>query len=223
VRENSPVPPRLVVNLPARLALETGATRVITVASQSLPMAVNSVPDTPQWPLALQYPSVACRETRMPPAEELVDQPFGDGVVLDKAGEKALAEQLHDRVRVPCLEWMKGAVLRERSVGHEDVTVGMPLQEVAAGGDGDHDAGPRVRSNLCSQLLGEGLRAALREVEQKLPPLPEDSAQEARHGEDDMTMRDVLEHLFGVATPPTGAASRHPDTPRGINGVHCDR
>jgi len=41
-----------------------------------------------------------------------------------------------------------------------------------------------------------GLRAALREVEQKLSPLSEDSAQEARHGEDDVTMRDRLEHFL---------------------------
>jgi len=36
----------------------------------------------------------------------------------------------------------------------------------------------------------------LREVEQKLPPLPEDPAQEARHGEDNVTMRDGLEHFL---------------------------
>jgi len=45
-------------------------------------------------------------------------------------------------------------------------------------------------------VLGEGIGGALREVEQKLPPLPEDPAQEARHGEDNMTMRDGLEHFL---------------------------
>jgi hypothetical protein len=52
-----------------------------------------------------------------------------------------------------------------------------------------------VRSDPCPHVLGEGLRAALREVEQKLSPFSEDPAQEARHGEDDMTMRDGLEHF----------------------------
>ncbi len=39
--------------------------------------------------------------------------------------------------------------------------VRMPLQEVAAGGDRDHDARPRVRSDHSPHVLGEGLRAAL--------------------------------------------------------------
>jgi hypothetical protein len=36
----------------------------------------------------------------------------------------------------------------------------------------------------------------LREVEQKLSPLSEDSAQEARHGEDNMPVRHGLEHFL---------------------------
>jgi len=45
-------------------------------------------------------------------------------------------------------------------------------------------------------VLGEGLRRALREIEKKLAALPEDSAEEARHGEDNVTMRDRLEHFL---------------------------
>jgi len=63
-------------------------------------------------------------------------------------------------------------------------------------GDRSHDAGPRVRSDLSLHVLGDGLRRALREVEQKLATPAEDSAEEARHGEDDVTMRDWLEHFL---------------------------
>ena len=69
---------------------------------------------------------------------------------------------------------------------------GVPLQKVTRAGDRDHDARPRVRSDLSPHVLGEGLGAALRQVEQKHSSLPEDPAQEARHGEDDMTMRHGL-------------------------------
>ena len=49
-------------------------------------------------------------------------------------------------------------------------------------------------------------RAALREVEQELSPLAEDSTQEARHGEDDVTMRDRLEHVFAQPFGPQDRA-----------------
>jgi len=45
-------------------------------------------------------------------------------------------------------------------------------------------------------VLGDGLRRALREIEKKLATPAEDSAEEARHGEDDVTMRDRLEHFL---------------------------
>jgi hypothetical protein len=67
---------------------------------------------------------------------------------------------------------LKRTIVRERAVGHEKVTMRMPLQKVTRAGDRDHDARPRVRSDLSSHVLGEGLGAALRQVEQKLSPLP---------------------------------------------------
>ena len=63
-------------------------------------------------------------------------------------------------------------------------------------GKGHADAGPSVRADSSPHVLGDGLGGALREVEEKLPTLAEDPAQEARHGEDDMTMRNGLEHLL---------------------------
>ena len=132
----------------------------------------------------------------MPPGQQPPSEILRDRVSFDETGQQALAEKFHDRVSVPGLERAKRAIVRERAVGHEKVTVRMPLQEVAGAGDGDHDAGPRVRSDLSLHVLGDGLRRALREVEKKLAALAEDSAQEARHGEDDVTMRDRLEHFL---------------------------
>jgi hypothetical protein len=94
------------------------------------------------------------------------------------------------------LERVERTIVREGAAGHEQVAVRMPLQEVAGGGDRDHDAGPRLRSELSLHVLGDGLRRALGEVEKKLATLAEDSAKQARHGEDDVTMRDWLEHFL---------------------------
>jgi len=47
-----------------------------------------------------------------------------------------------------------------------------------------------------SDVLGDGLGGALREVEEKLPTLPEDPPQEAWHGEDEVAMRNGREHLL---------------------------
>ena len=108
-----------------------------------------------------------CRQAREPPSEILRDR-----VALDEASQKTLAEQLHHRVTVPRRERVKRAIVREGTVGHEDVSMRMPLQKVTRAGDRDHDARPRVRSDLSPHVLGEGLGAALRQVEQKLSPLP---------------------------------------------------
>jgi hypothetical protein len=66
---------------------------------------------------------------------------LGDRVSLDQARQQALAEQLHHRVSVPRLERVKRTIVRERALGHEKVTMRMPLQKVAGAGDRGHDAG----------------------------------------------------------------------------------
>jgi hypothetical protein len=124
------------------------------------------------------------REARMAPGEKLSGQLLGDGTAFDETGEQALAQQLHHRVSVPRLARVKRAIVREGAVGHNDVS------------HEDDDARPSVRSHPYPHVLGEGLRGALREVEQKLSSPSEDPAQEARHGENDLSMRDGLEHFF---------------------------
>ena len=141
--------------------------------------------------------SPTCAEKpRMAPGEELPGEILRDGVAFDETGQQALPEQLHHRVSVPRLDRVKRPVVRERSVRHEKVTMWMPLEQVAAGRDGDDGAGPSVRSELSLHVLGEGLGGALREVEQKLSPLSEDPAEEAQHGDNDVSMRDGRKHFL---------------------------
>jgi len=69
------------------------------------------------------------REARMPPSQEPPSEILRDRVSFDETGQQALAEKFHDRVSVPGLERAKGAIVRERAVGHEKVPVdGTPLQ-----------------------------------------------------------------------------------------------
>ena len=132
----------------------------------------------------------------MLPSDELAREVLRDRVPLDETGEQALTEQLHHRFRVPVLEGVKGAVCGEGPIRAQQVCVGMPLDKVPGGGNGDDDSGPSVRTELLAHVLGDGLGGALREVEEELAPLAEDPAQEAWHGEDDMPMRDGLEDLL---------------------------
>jgi hypothetical protein len=62
-----------------------------------------------------------CRQARSLPSEILRDR-----VSFDETGQQALAEKFHDRVSVPGLERAQGAIVRERAVGHEKVSVRMP-------------------------------------------------------------------------------------------------
>lgn len=55
------------------------------------------------------------------PSQELLGQILRDPVAFDETGQQTLTEERHAPVTVPCLERVKGTVVRERSVGHEDV------------------------------------------------------------------------------------------------------
>ena len=91
---------------------------------------------------------------------------------------------------------MKGAVVGEASIRGQQVSVRVPLDQVPGGGDGDDDSRPAVRAEPFSDVLGDGLGGALREVEEELPTLPEDAPQEAWHGEHDVAVRNGREHLL---------------------------
>src|SRR5512134_3931223 len=99
----------------------------------------------------------------------------------------------------------QGAVVREGAVGHEAVTVRMPLQEITGAGNGDD--WPRVDSDLSFKVLAERLRAALRKVDQELSPPAGDASQQPRHGENDVSMRDGRKDPFS-RRPVARATSR---------------
>jgi hypothetical protein len=63
----------------------------------------------------------------MAPGEELPGEILRDRVPQGEARQQALAEQLHHRLSVPCLERVKRAIVREGAVGHENVSMRVPL------------------------------------------------------------------------------------------------
>jgi len=89
------------------------------------------------------------------PGEELVDELVGDGVALEEPGAEPLAEEAHQEGGVPPGQADEDAVCGEAAVGGEDVQLGVPLEEVAGGGEGDGEA----QSDDHSSLLLRAARA----------------------------------------------------------------
>ena len=81
-------------------------------------------------------------ESGMPPRHQPRGQLLGDGVLLDEPRQEPLAEETHQRLLVPTREGVERSIVRECAAGHEQVQVDMPLEEVAGGGERDHDPGP---------------------------------------------------------------------------------
>jgi hypothetical protein len=82
----------------------------------------------------------------MSPGEQLPDELLGDGVAVEESSEDALAEQAHQERGVPSGQADEGAVCGEAAAGGEQVQVGVPLQEVSGGGDGNDETGAQVFS-----------------------------------------------------------------------------
>jgi hypothetical protein len=129
----------------------------------------------------------------MLPSEELASKVLRDRVTLDESGEQAFAEEPHHRIAVPDREGLKSAILGKATVGQEEVSVRMPLDQISGGGNGDDDAGPSVRAELSAHVLSHGLRGTLREVEEELPTLA----------------RRVRALPFAAIPPTTAASSSH--------------
>ena len=105
----------------------------------------------------------------MAPSREPLGQRLGDGVFLDQPRERVLAEEPHQRFGVPAREGVEALVVRERVIGDEQVAVGMPLQQVAAGGDPDDDPG---RGRLSAPLRMYSLRASAPHCERSSSSAP---------------------------------------------------
>jgi hypothetical protein len=66
------------------------------------------------------------REARMRQART-VGQLLRNGMAKGETCEEALAEELHDHVKVPRLERVKRAIVGEGTLGRENVSVRLPL------------------------------------------------------------------------------------------------
>ncbi len=77
----------------------------------------------------------------------------------------------------------------------EQVQVRMPLEEVAGGRDGDDDTGMQLGPSVSADQLDNSLRSRLSELLQQLSPASKQWPQQARDGEDHVTMRDRCEEL----------------------------
>ena len=71
----------------------------------------------------------------------------------------------------------------------------MPLEEIAGGGDGDDDTGTQLGPGASANQLDNSLRSRLSEFLQQLSPASKQRPQQARDGEDHVTMRDRCEEL----------------------------
>jgi hypothetical protein len=117
-------------------------------------------------------------------------------VPLHQARQQARAEQTHDLLAIPHLKRAEDAIGREAAVAHQDVQVGMPLQEVAARCDRDHDSRPHVLSEVLTDEGAQGLGAGLCALAQQLAAPPEERTQQARDRHHHVSVRDGFQHLL---------------------------
>ena len=188
---------------------------------------------SPEWPLGSPEPMLRSPESMLGSPEWALTLPgtaahvsgigahvrperaltFGRNTHQGEPRQKPLAEEPHQRLSVPGRERVERSIVREGAVGHENVTMWMPLQKIAGAGDRDHDPGPCVGSHFPPHVLAERLRAAWREIEKKLAAPPEQRTQEPWHGQHDVPVRDGLEHFFAQPFGQRGwsASSRRRD------------
>jgi hypothetical protein len=129
-------------------------------------------------------------ETWVSPGEELPHELGRGGVGLDELGQQPLPEEAHQQGGVPHRQGLPGAVRRPRGVGREEVDVGMPLDEIAGGGDGDHDAGAGLVSETPADELGHGLGGGAAELGEQLAPSAQERTQQPGDGQDDVAVGD---------------------------------
>jgi hypothetical protein len=111
-----------------------------------------------------------CGEAGVSPGEELLDELLGDGVAIEEPGEEPLAEQAHQEGGVPLGQADKGDACGEAPVGGEDVQMGVPLEEVAGGGEGNDETGAQVFSRCAAEKLDARLGGGPGELNEEVAP-----------------------------------------------------
>ncbi len=94
-------------------------------------------------------------QARVSPCQQLVHQ----------TREKSLAEESHERLPVPVIEALECAIWGKATVGHENVTVAIPLQEISSRRDADHDSRADVRAKLPARVLRQCFGGTLAQIE----------------------------------------------------------
>ena len=72
--------------------------------------------------------------------------------------------------------------------------MGVPLQEVSGGCDGDDDAGARVTTDSPADELARGLGGGPPQLREQLAPSAEERSEQPRDRQDDVTVRDLGHH-----------------------------
>ena len=67
--------------------------------------------------------------------------------------------------------------------------VGVPLEKVPGGGDGDDDSGADAWAQDGLDCFGQGLGPGLGQLEEELSPSPEERAKQAWDGQDHVSVR----------------------------------
>jgi hypothetical protein len=141
-------------------------------------------------------------EARVGPGEKPPDELGRDGVGLDEPGQQPLPEEAHEQGALPLGEGLPRAVRCLPAVGREEVDVGMPLDEIAGGGDRDDDAGAGVVAEAPADELGHGLGGGAAEFGEQLPPPAQERTQQSGDGQDDVAVGDRGEHLLAQPLGP---------------------
>ena len=99
---------------------------------------------------------------------------------VEEAGEEPLAEQAHQERGIPLRHAAEAAVRAHAAVGGEEVQIGVPLEEVSRGGDGDDGAGPRVGCGGAADELGGRFGGGPAELGEEVSATAKQRPQQAR-------------------------------------------
>lgn len=87
------------------------------------------------------------REPRILPGQQLPHELFGDGLLGHQTVKEALSKQTHHSLAVPGRHGVERVVSGQASVGAQQMSMRMPLDQIAGGRDGDDEAGTDVLAN----------------------------------------------------------------------------
>jgi hypothetical protein len=134
---------------------------------------------------------------------------------VEEAGEDSVAEEAHQEGRVPFWEGLERTVRGEAAVGGEQVEMGVPLEEVPGGGDGDDEAGTGIGRNGTANELDRGLGAGTGQLGQEIAATAKERPQQAGNGQHHVAVRD---ELIGRLDPKTHREARRLE----VKAVHFE-